>query len=92
MQRLSEHGYAGIEDEVVKTIAGFIRRGDGCQHRAPMALVPLMIRWGMDVSTDMLRKSAVCTRCGRKGATLQHPSWGGSHVGFQEFPVEYVDG
>jgi len=35
-----------------------------------------MIRWGADASSDMLRRSARCTRCGRKGATIQLPGWG----------------
>jgi hypothetical protein len=35
----------------------------------------------------MLRRSARCTNCGRKGATLQHPSWAGSYVGFEPFPA-----
>jgi hypothetical protein len=59
-----------------------------CTHRAPMALAPLMIRWGMDESTDMLRRSARCMVCGQKGATLQHPSWQGNDAGFGQFPAE----
>ena len=59
-----------------------------CQHHAPMAFVPLMIRWGSDASSDVLRRSARCSRCGMKGATLQHPSWMGSEVGFQPFPAK----
>jgi len=46
-----------------------------------------MIRWGMDASTDVLRQSARCMVCGRKGATLQHPSWHGNGVGFEPFPA-----
>jgi hypothetical protein len=58
-----------------------------CLHRAPMALVPLIIRWGAETSSDRLRQSARCTKCGYKGATLQHPGWAGTHIGFQPFPV-----
>jgi hypothetical protein len=43
-----------------------------------MAFVPLMIRWGPNASSDM-------QRCW--GASLRHPSWAGSHVGFDLFPV-----
>jgi hypothetical protein len=39
-----------------------------------MALAPLIIRWGGDASSDILRRSARCTCCGSKGADLQHPS------------------
>jgi hypothetical protein len=28
------------------------------------------------------------TRCGRKRATLRHPSWASTIVGFEEFPAE----
>jgi hypothetical protein len=55
-------------------------------HRKPVAFVPFIIRWGPDASSDMLRRSSRCTKCGRKGAALQHPSWAGSHVGFEPFP------
>src|SRR6185312_17348562 len=32
-----------------------------------------VIRWGRDASSAVLRKRARCTRCGHKGATVQHP-------------------
>ena len=59
-----------------------------CRHSAPMALAPLIIRWGPDTSSDMLRRSARCSRCGHKGATLQTPSWGSAAFGYKAFPVE----
>jgi hypothetical protein len=58
-----------------------------CQHHAPVAFVPLMIRWGANVSSDKLRACARCNVCGHKGATLQHPGWVDTVVGFQPFPV-----
>jgi hypothetical protein len=58
-----------------------------CLHHAPMALVPLMIRWGAETSSDRLRQRARCTKCRHKGATLQRPGWAGTHIGFQPFPV-----
>jgi hypothetical protein len=58
-----------------------------CSHRAPMALVPLIIRWGAEASSDRLRERARCTKCGHRGATLQHPGWAGTHIGFQPFPA-----
>jgi hypothetical protein len=48
--------------------------------------VPL-IRWGATTSSDKLRQCARCTACGHKGATIQHPRWGGADVGFLPFPV-----
>jgi len=59
-----------------------------CRHYRPIALAPLIIRWGPDVSSDVLRRSARCTSCGHKGATLTHPSWAGLNVGFAPFPVD----
>jgi hypothetical protein len=44
-----------------------------CQHRSPVALVSLIIRWSAEASSDVLHRSARCTRCGRKGATIQIP-------------------
>ena len=46
-----------------------------CLHHAPMALVPLKIRWDADTSSDRLLQRARCTKCSHKGATLQHPGW-----------------
>jgi hypothetical protein len=40
-----------------------------CLQRAPMALVPLIVRWGADTSSDRLRQRARSTKCGPKGAT-----------------------
>jgi hypothetical protein len=62
--------------------------GRGCGHCAPVALAPFIIRWGEHASSDMLRRSAKCTCCGRKGATLRTPSWVNSQVGTAPFPVE----
>jgi hypothetical protein len=45
------------------------------------------IRWGVDVSSDRLRQRARCSSCGKKGATIQHPGWGGNNVGFLRFPT-----
>jgi hypothetical protein len=59
-----------------------------CLHCAPMALAPVIIPWGPDTSSDVLRRAARCTRCGRKGATLQHPGWAGSDIGPAPFPAD----
>jgi hypothetical protein len=59
-------------------------------HRTPVAFVLFIIRWGPDASSDLHRRSPRCTKCGRKGAALQHPSWAGMHVGFEPFPVRLL--
>jgi hypothetical protein len=56
-----------------------------------MALVPLIIHWGANTSSDKLRRCARCTKCGSKGATLQHPGWVGEQIGFAPFPVHKVE-
>ena len=38
-----------------------------CLHRRPVAFVPLIIRWGPDASSNLIRRSARCTECGGKG-------------------------
>jgi hypothetical protein len=48
----------------------------------------LLIRWGMDASSDRLRASARCSRCGRKGAVIQRPSWSVRDGDWQRFPVQ----
>ena len=58
-----------------------------CRHSAPAALAPLIIRWGPQATSDRLRRSARCSVCGGRGATLQHPSWIGAGYGFQSFPA-----
>jgi len=64
-------------------------RCDACGHRVAVALVPFIIRWGADASSDVLRRNARCSVCGRRGATLQHPSWCDATVGWEAFPVAY---
>lgn len=46
-----------------------------CRHISALALAPLIIRWGPNASSDVLRQRARCSRCGHKGASLQTPSW-----------------
>jgi hypothetical protein len=57
-----------------------------CIHRAPTALAPWIIRWGAEAS-DILRRSARCTECGGKGATIQIPGWGGLQMSVREWPT-----
>jgi hypothetical protein len=61
-----------------------------CGRGVPAALTPFIIRWGADVSSDVLRRSAHCKACGGKGATLMHPSWQDEQVGQSPFPVEQM--
>lgn len=61
-----------------------------CGHRAAIAIVPYTIRWGPDAWRDMLRRHGRCSKCGRKGVTLTHASWGGMHSGWSEFPVDQI--
>jgi hypothetical protein len=58
-----------------------------CQHHAPLACAVVVIRWRRDASSDVLRQRARCTRCSHKGATIQHPGWGGADIGFLPFPA-----
>jgi hypothetical protein len=64
---------------------------DRCQHKAPFACAVAVIRWGANETSDRLRQCARCTACGHKGATLQHPGWGGG-AGFLPFPVLALQG
>jgi hypothetical protein len=61
-----------------------------CRHSAPIACVVPVIRWGPDISSDKLRRCARCTSCGHRGATLQHPGWGGADIGFLPFPAHLL--
>jgi hypothetical protein len=63
----------------------------GCTHSGPWPYAPLIIRWGQEASSDMLRQRARCSRCGYLGATLRHPSWSGDiHAGDSPFPAERI--
>jgi hypothetical protein len=56
---------------------------------APMAIVSVMIHWGLDASSDKLRLVARYSHCGRKGAVIQRPSWSVRHgaTGSRFLPV-----
>jgi hypothetical protein len=63
----------------------------GCHHRKPMALVPLIIRWGPGASSDVLRKRARCTKCGHLGADLMTPSVADAQSFTQPWPKAVTD-
>jgi hypothetical protein len=48
-----------------------------CTHKAAMPLAPLIIRWGAETSSGVLRQCAPSTRCGTKGARTLHRSVSG---------------
>jgi hypothetical protein len=58
-----------------------------CPHMRAVAIAPYIIRWGPDGWRDMLRRAGCCTKCGKKGVQLQHPSWDGSDTGWAAMPV-----
>jgi len=59
----------------------------GCTHHTPVAIAPFVIRWGPDASSDMIRNSLRCTKCGFKGGSMIHPSWGDMNTEWQPFPT-----
>jgi hypothetical protein len=46
-----------------------------CMRRSAIPLAPFVIRYGADASSDVLRRNFTCSGCGRRGASLQVPSW-----------------
>ena len=52
---------------------------------APLACAVAIIRWGRGRLSDGVMR-ARCTACAKKGATTEHPGWGGADVGFLPFP------
>ena len=61
--------------------------GERCGHSSAMAIAPLVIRWGPRLRPTY-STAPLAARCGRKRATLRHPSWASTIVGFEEFPAE----
>ena len=53
-----------------------------CHHHAAVPLVPLLIRWGPDAPSRLLRTCFRCTHCGGRVTSIRTPSWGGKDVGF----------
>lgn len=59
-----------------------------CAHQAPIPLAPLIIRWGPNASSDLLRTLPRCSVCGTKGAYTFHPSY--VDMDIQPFPAHRV--
>jgi hypothetical protein len=58
-----------------------------CNHHAPVAIAPFVIRWGPNEPSDTLRRCARCSKCGHKGAATVGPSYIDADAGFAPFPV-----
>jgi hypothetical protein len=61
-----------------------------CPHMAAVAITPYIIRWGPDGWLEMLRQNARCIECGKRGVSLQHPSWGGNDTGWAPMPINQL--
>ena len=58
-----------------------------CGRSVPIAVVPLIIRWGPNASIEKLKRAALCAVCGHKGATIGGRSWVDPKIGFQPWPI-----
>jgi hypothetical protein len=76
-----DHGRAATLGEIRRVACWVWLDCESCQHHVPLALTAAIIRWGAAASSDILRRSARCSRCGKKGATISLPGWGGLDVG-----------
>ena len=65
-------------------------RNPKCGRQVPIAVVPLIIRWGPQEEVERLRLYARCDRCGHRGASLSMPSWRDSVVGFTPWPEQFI--
>src|ERR1051326_3586382 len=61
-----------------------------CRHKAVIAIVPYVIRWGPDDWASMLRQYGRCTRCGRRQVKLLMPSWGGAEQRWVVVPYDQM--
>jgi hypothetical protein len=59
-----------------------------CRHKRAVAIVPFVIRWGVNAPSEGLRQSMRCTKCGHKGAATYHPPWIDMTLGWQAFPAD----
>lgn len=85
-----------LSDHEVPTMADLLKQGPGwvrvycerigCGHHTALWLAPLVEKLGPDTSSNVLRRSLRCAKCGAKGATIQHPSWLDTKVGWEPFP------
>lgn len=60
-----------------------------CQHHGPLALAPLAILFGMNITTVEVAKRVTCSMCGHRGATMQRPHITGTadNLEGEEFPA-----
>ena len=56
-----------------------------CLHYSAVALIPFIIRWGPNASSDRLRRLR-CKKCGHRNASLKTASWGDNQTGYAPFP------
>jgi len=62
---------------------------DYCYHERPIVFAPFAIMWGLEASSDLIRKRLVCSQCGHKGVHLIMPSRDGLGIGM-DFPEDWV--
>jgi hypothetical protein len=56
----------------------------------PVAVVPLIIRFGATYPLDELRQRARCDDCGHRGMTLSMRSWADAITGFAPWPKRFI--
>jgi hypothetical protein len=61
-----------------------------CAHGRQIALAPYIIRWGANVSNDMLRRNGPCQEGGHRGAELRHASYHTPDIHYHPFAIDHV--
>jgi hypothetical protein len=72
---------------VVIWCEGRLPGGYPCLHSGAAAIVPHMIRHGPAAPISQMLACFRCTKCGHRGVSMMHPSWGRTNDGFPPFPV-----
>ena len=55
---------------------GKLAGGYQCMHSGASAVLPHMIRLGPMAPAERMLSVIRCGKCGYKGASFQHPTWG----------------
>lgn len=92
MRRERDEPVASLQQFARQTswVWGYCRDQRECGMQRPLKVQTYIDKWGAHAPAGVIRARSRCSRCGRLGIDIRHPSRGGRDLSEPNFPEDWT--